>query len=571
MAVTQTPHSQDLRGAPLGALARLRIRRPDAWGVSTLLIAAILALPVLVIFAHVFIPASEVWMHLRATVLADYVLNSLILLIGVGIGVLLIGVPTAWLVSMCDFPGRRVFEWALLLPLAMPAYIIAYTYTGMLDFAGPVQTALRDFTGWGWGDYWFPEVRSIPGAITMLTLVLYPYVYLLSRAAFLEQSVCVLEVSRTLGSGPWLGFRRVALPLARPAIITGLTLALMETLADYGTVEYFGIPTFTTGIFRTWFGLGDPGAAAQLAALMMTFVLVLIVLERYSRRRARFHHTSARYSKLPRYELRGGMAAAAMAACGLPIVLGFLIPSGQLLQWAMATTDMWLRPEFLRLVWNSISLAAIAAVLAVLLSLIMAYGKRLSPSGPTNAAVRIASMGYAIPGTVIAVGIMLPFAFIDNSIDSFMRERFDLSTGLILSGTLVALVFAYCVRFMAVSLNTVDAGLAKIKPSMDDAARSLGMSPGRVLRQVHMPIMRGSLLTALLLVFVDVLKELPATLILRPFNFNTLAVRAFELASDERLADSASAALAIVLVGIIPVILISRSISRSRPGHDQTP
>ena len=571
MAVTQTPHSQDLRGAPLGALARLRIRRPDAWGVSTLLIAAILALPVLVIFAHVFIPASEVWMHLRATVLADYVLNSLILLIGVGIGVLLIGVPTAWLVSMCDFPGRRVFEWALLLPLAMPAYIIAYTYTGMLDFAGPVQTALRDFTGWGWGDYWFPEVRSIPGAITMLTLVLYPYVYLLSRAAFLEQSVCVLEVSRTLGSGPWLGFRRVALPLARPAIITGLTLALMETLADYGTVEYFGIPTFTTGIFRTWFGLGDPGAAAQLAALMMTFVLVLIVLERYSRRRARFHHTSARYSKLPRYELRGGMAAAAMAACGLPIVLGFLIPSGQLLQWAMATTDMWLRPEFLRLVWNSISLAAIAAVLAVLLSLIMAYGKRLSPSGPTNAAVRIASMGYAIPGTVIAVGIMLPFAFIDNSIDSFMRERFDLSTGLILSGTLVALVFAYCVRFMAVSLNTVEAGLAKIKPSMDDAARSLGMSPGRVLRQVHMPIMRGSLLTALLLVFVDVLKELPATLILRPFNFNTLAVRAFELASDERLADSASAALAIVLVGIIPVILISRSISRSRPGHDQTP
>ncbi|WP_076755896.1 ABC transporter permease [Ectothiorhodosinus mongolicus] len=549
----------------------MRIRRPDAWGVSTLLIAAILALPVLVIFAHVFIPASEVWMHLRATVLADYVLNSLILLIGVGIGVLLIGVPTAWLVSMCDFPGRRVFEWALLLPLAMPAYIIAYTYTGMLDFAGPVQTALRDFTGWGWGDYWFPEVRSIPGAITMLTLVLYPYVYLLSRAAFLEQSVCVLEVSRTLGSGPWLGFRRVALPLARPAIITGLTLALMETLADYGTVEYFGIPTFTTGIFRTWFGLGDPGAAAQLAALMMTFVLVLIVLERYSRRRARFHHTSARYSKLPRYELRGGMAAAAMAACGLPIVLGFLIPSGQLLQWAMATTDMWLRPEFLRLVWNSISLAAIAAVLAVLLSLIMAYGKRLSPSGPTNAAVRIASMGYAIPGTVIAVGIMLPFAFIDNSIDSFMRERFDLSTGLILSGTLVALVFAYCVRFMAVSLNTVDAGLAKIKPSMDDAARSLGMSPGRVLRQVHMPIMRGSLLTALLLVFVDVLKELPATLILRPFNFNTLAVRAFELASDERLADSASAALAIVLVGIIPVILISRSISRSRPGHDQTP
>ncbi|AHK80281.1 iron ABC transporter permease [Ectothiorhodospira haloalkaliphila] len=551
-----------------GALSGPRWRRPDAWSIGTLLIAAVLALPILVIFAHVFIPASEVWEHLRQTVLQDYVVNSLILMLGVGVGVLLIGVPTAWLVSMCDFPGRRIFEWALLLPLAMPAYIIAYTYTGMLDFAGPVQTQIRELTGWGYGDYWFPEIRSLSGAIAMLTLVLYPYVYLLSRAAFLEQSICVLEVSRTLGSSPWSGFRRVALPLARPAIITGLTLALMETLADYGTVEYFGIPTFTTGIFRTWFGLGDPGAAAQLAALMMTFVLVLIVLERYSRRRARFHHTSARYSRLPRYRLTGWARIGALVACLLPIVLGFLVPSTQLFQWALKTTHMWMQPQFLGLVWNSVSLAAIAAVLAVFLSLIMAYGKRLGPSRTTNAAVRIASMGYAIPGTVIAVGIMLPFAWIDNTIDSFMREAFGISTGLILSGTLVALVFAYCVRFLAVSLNTVEAGLAKIKPSMDDAARSLGSGPRTVLRRVHMPIMRGSILTALLLVFVDVLKELPATLILRPFNFNTLAVRAFELASDERLADSASAALAIVLVGIIPVILISRTISRSRPGHD---
>ncbi|WP_018233605.1 ABC transporter permease [Thioalkalivibrio thiocyanodenitrificans] len=543
-------------------------RRLDLWTVVTLTVAVILALPVLVVFAHVFIPATEVWLHLRETVLADYVVNSLILMLGVGVGVLLLGVPAAWLVSLCDFPGRRAFEWALLLPLAVPAYIIAYTYTGLLDFAGPVQTQIRAWTGWGWGDYWFPQIRSLPGAIAMLSLVLYPYVYLLSRAAFLEQSVCVLEVSRTLGVGPWGGFRRVALPLARPAVITGLSLALMETLADYGTVEYFGIPTFTTGIFRTWFGLGDPAAAAQLAGVMMTFVLVLIVLERYSRRRARFHHTSSRYSRLPRYRLNGWRRAGAVLVCVLPVALGFVIPALQLGLWAMDTTDVWMHPEFLRLVWNSISLAGIAAVLAVVLALVMAYGKRLRPSLPVNAAVRVAGMGYAIPGTVIAVGVILPFAWIDNTVDGFMREHFNVSTGLILSGSLVAVIFAYCVRFLAVSLQTVEAALTKIKPSMDDAARSLGMGPAMVLRRIHMPIMRGSLLTALLLVFVDVLKELPATLILRPFNFNTLAVRAFELASDERLADSASAALAIVLAGIIPVILLSRTISRSRPGHD---
>ncbi|WP_006786222.1 ABC transporter permease [Thiorhodospira sibirica] len=541
--------------------------RPDSWHIGVILVALILALPVLVVFAHVFLPTTEVWQHLQATVLSDYVRNSLLLMLGVGAGVLLIGVPTAWLVSLCEFPGRRIFEWALLLPLAFPAYIIAYTYTGILDFPGPVQAQLREWFGWGYGDYWFPEIRSLGGAILMLSLVLYPYVYLLSRAAFLEQSVCVLEVSRTLGAGPWGGFRRVALPLARPAIITGLSLALMETLADYGTVQYFGIPTFTTGIFRTWFGLGDPGAAAQLAAILMSFVFILILLERLSRRKARFHHTSSRYSRLPRYQLQGWKRLGAFGVCLLPVLLGFILPSWQLGFWSYLTFERWFHPEFFTLVWNSLSLAAIAAVLAVVLALFMAYAKRLRPGLGVALAVRVAGMGYAIPGTVIAVGVMLPFAFIDNVVDDWMRAQFDISTGLILSGTLVALVFAYCVRFLAVSLNTVEAALTKIKPSMDDAARSLGMSPSQVLYKIHLPIMRGSVLTALLLVFVDVLKELPATLILRPFNFNTLAVRAFELASDERLADSASAALAIVLVGIIPVILLSRTIATSRPGH----
>lgn len=546
-----------------------RLAQLSLWQMVAVTMALVLALPVLVIFAHVFLPAGDVWLHLRETVLGEYVTNSLLLLLGVGIGVLVIGVPVAWLVSVCEFPGRRIFQWALMLPLAMPAYIIAYTYTGMLDFAGPVQTMIRDLTGLGFGEYWFPEIRSLTGAMLMLTLVLYPYVYLLTRAAFLEQSVCVLEVSRTLGSGPYDSFFRVALPLARPAVIAGLTLALMETLADYGTVAYFGIPTFTTGIFRTWYGLADPAAAAQLAAVLLSFVFVLILLERWSRMRARFHHTSSKYSNLPRYRLRGWKAGAAVAACLLPVLLGFLIPAAQLSIWAARTTDHWMNPDFAQLVFNTFYLAAIAAVVAVALALVLAYARRMQGGLITGIAVRVAGLGYAVPGTVIAIGVMIPFAWFDNTLDSLMRDWFGISTGLLLSGTLFALLFAYVVRFLAVSLQTVEAGLGKIKPSMDDAARSLGMRPLGTLTRVHLPIMRGTLLTALLLVFVDVLKELPATLILRPFDFNTLAVRAFELAGDERLAESSSAALAIVLVGLLPVILLSLTIERSRPGQRQ--
>jgi len=542
---------------------------PRPWPAGVIAAAIILALPIFAVCASIFYPAGEVWRHLADTVLGEYVSNSIILVLGVGIGTLFGGVSTAWLCSMCQFPGRRLFEWALLLPMAIPAYIIAYTYTGMLDFTGPVQTALREAFGWSYGDYWFPEIRSLGGAIIMLSLVLYPYVYLLARAAFLEQSVCVLEVSRTLGNSPWRGFYSVALPLARPAVITGLSLALMETLADYGTVKYFGISTFTTGIFRTWFGLGDGHAAAQLSALLMSFVFVLILLERWSRKQARYHHTSGRYRSLPRYQLHGWRMLAALAICLMPLLLGFLLPAGQLLIWAIDTAEFMLNADFLRLIWHSLILAAMAASLALLMGLFMAYGKRLHGTKGVNLAVRVAGMGYAVPGTVIAVGVMIPFAWLDNSIDAWMRDSFNISTGLILSGTVIALLFAYTVRFLAVSLQTVEAGLGKIKPSMDDAARSLGLAPGAALGRLHMPVMKSSLLTALLLVFVDVLKELPATLVLRPFNFNTLAVRAFELASDERLADSSTAALAIVLAGIAPVILLSKSIAKSRPGHDR--
>jgi len=543
-------------------------RRPDPWRAGVITVALLLTLPIATVFGAIFLPVGETWHHLVETVLADYVLNSLGLMLGVAVGVLSIGVTCAWLTANCHYPGRRLFEWALLLPLAIPAYIIAYTYTGMLDYPGPVQSALRAGFGWGYGDYWFPEIRSLGGAIAMLSLVLYPYVYLLARAAFLEQSLHALEAGRILGAGPWARLTRIALPGARPAIIAGLSLALMETLADYGTVQYFGVATFTTGIFRTWYGLDDSGAAAQLAALMMLFVFALILTERWSRRQARYHHAGQRSKPLPRLHLAGWRAALATAACALPLLLGFVLPVAQLTTWAARTLEVTVADPFPQLVVNTLALAASAALLALLLALFMAYGRRLRGGFAVTAAVRVAALGYAIPGTVIAVGVLIPFGWLDNTIDGWARARFDFATGLLLSGTLFALLFTYMVRFLAVSLQTVEAGLERVKPMMDESARTLGLTPGRVLARVHLPMLRGSLLTAILLVFVDVMKELPATLILRPFNFNTLAVRAYELASDERLAEAAGPAIAIVLAGIVPVILLSRSIARSRPAKD---
>lgn len=528
------------------------------------MLVAALALPVVVVLAQFLVPAGDTWRHLADTVLTDYLSNSLLLTAGVGLLSLTFGVSAAWLVAMCDFPGRRWYEWALLLPLAMPAYIIAYTYTGMLDFAGPLQSQLRELTGWGYGDYWFPQVRSLSGATILLALVLYPYVYMLVRAAFVNQSLCVLEVSRSLGHGPWRTFFRLALPLARPAIIGGVSLAMMEALADYGTVQYFGIATFTTGIFRTWYGLGDLPAAAQLAAVLMIFVLVLITLERLSRRQARFHHTSQRLQALRRIPLTGWRGLGAILVCLLLVAGGFLIPAGQLIVWAIDTAPRMLDQRFIELIGNTLYLAAVTALIALLLALILGYAQRLQRNRWVETAVRVASMGYAVPGMVIAVGVMIPFAWFDRTLDEWMRQHWQISTGLLLSGTLIALVFAYLVRFLAVSLNTVEAGLNRLTPSMDEAARSLGLRSGEVLRRVHIPLLRGSLLTAILLVFIDVLKELPATLILRPFNFNTLAVRAFELAGDERLADASSPALAIVIAGLLPVILLSRAITHSR-------
>ncbi len=531
------------------------------------LTALVIMTPILTVVGHLFLPGGDTWRHLASTVLGEYIRNSLLLMAGVAAGAGSIGITTAWLTTMYRFPGRRLFIWALLLPLAFPAYILAYTYTGMLEPAGPVQGWIRATFHVGYGEYWFPEIRSLPGAAVMLSLVLYPYVYLLARASFLEQSVCALEASRSLGCGPWRSFFTVALPLARPAIAVGISLALMETLADFGTVDYFGVSTFTTGIFRTWYGLYDEVAAAQLAALLMLFVLLLLGLERGSRRRARFHHATHRYRALPQHRLRPLAAWLAAIACLLPVLFGFLLPFVQLGFWMLQIRKQALDGDFLALAFNSFFLAGTAALTALVVALVLAYGQRLQPSRWLKGLVRVAGMGYAIPGMVIAIGVLIPFGWVDNALDGWMRDHFGIGTGLLFSGTLFILVFAYLVRFLTVSLQTVEAGLGRIRPSMEEAAWSMGESRLGTVRRIHLPLMRGSLLTALLIVLVDVLKELPATLVLRPFNFNTLAVRAYELASDERLVDAAVPALTIVLVGILPVILLSLTIARARPGH----
>ena len=547
----------------------LRARsRIDGWTAFTFFIAALIALPILVVLAYVFVPSHGIWQHLASTVLPGYVTTSLWLMVGVGLGATVIGVGTAWLVTLCDFPGRRVFEWALLLPLAIPAYVIAYTYTGLLDFAGPLQSSLRDLTGWSHGDYWYPNVRSLPGAIVMLTLVLYPYVYLLSRAAFLEQSVCVLEVSRTLGCGPWRCFFAVALPLARPAVVAGVTLVLMETLNDFGTVQYFGVNSFTAGIYRTWMGMGEPAAAAQIAAVLTLFIALLVLLERLSRGRGKVHHTTSKYRQLPRYRLHGGHAALALLANLLPVLLGFLIPAVVLTVWAVETGPRIIDARFFAEMSNSFVLASLAAVLAVVIAMIMAYGLRLRRSRATTYATRIAAMGYGVPGAVIAVGVLIPLSQLDTWINNVTVAQWDVRVGLVLSGTVVAVLFAYMVRFLAVSFNAIEASLGKVTRNMDDAARTLGQRPLGALLRIHLPITKGSLLTAAILVFVDVMKELPATLLLRPFNFDTLAIRAYQLASDERLADAAAPSLAIVLVGIVPVVMLSLAIAKSRPGYE---
>ena len=553
----------------LNQIKKIRRLNWNAWTIFVVAIAFLISAPVIFVLSSIFSDTGEIWSHLASTVLPRYLLNSFILMLGVGCGVSVIGVGAAWLVTMCRFPGSRIFEWAMLLPLATPAYILAYTYTELLEFYGPVQMWLREIFGWtSVSDYWFPQIRSLGGAIALLTLTLYPYVYLLTRVAFLEQSTCTLEASRSLGANPWRSFFTIALPLARPAIMAGFALALMETLNDFGTVQYFGVDTFTTGIYRTWFGMGERVAAAQLAAVLLLFILWLILLELWSRRQAKYYQTTSQQQQLKRFPLDGIRGIATSFACLFPVFLGFLLPAGLLLEMTITESGASFRGRFWDYASHSLTLAGITAVLGVAIALLMAYGVRLNPNWGMGVSTRIAAMGYAIPGSVIAVGILIPIGTIDNAIDGFMRSMFGISTGLLLSGTMTALVFAYLVRFMAVAFGAVESSLVKIKPSLDDASRSLGYGVTKTLIKVHVPMMWGGLLTGAMLTFVDVMKELPATMVIRPFNFDTLAIRVYNLAADERLSEAAGPALAIVLVGIIPVIILSLKIAKSRQYQD---
>ena len=535
--------------------------RPRGLVGTSAVIALVVAMPVLsVLFLALRPEVQGVTAHIAGTLLADYARNSALLAFGVGIGTMLLGTGAAWLVAMHRFPGSRHLEWALLLPLAMPTYVVAYVYADRLQYAGPVQSALRRAFGWERGDYWFPDLHSPAGAMILFSLVFYPYVYLLARAAFLERAAGMTEAARSLGLSPLRAFFRVALPLARPAIAGGVALAVMETLAEFGAVSYLGVPTFTTGIYRAWYSFGNPVAAAQLSSLLLGFVVLALASERLSRGRARFHDTTSRRREPPR--LTGARAWWAWIGCLVPLGGGFLVPAGLLLDMAIREGDVQFGTKYLALAQNSLMLAIGASLIATGIALLLGYAQRLHPGSFMRAVHRIASLGYATPGTVIAVGALIPLTAADNALDAWLRAQFGISSGLLLTGGVAALLFAYLVRFLTVALNSVEAGLARIRPAMDEAARSLGCGRFAVLRRVHVPMLRGGLFSAILLVFVDVMKELPVTIVLRPFNFETLATQVFILAADERLAEAATPALAIVAVGLLPVLLLSRAVYR---------
>ena len=463
---------------------------------------------------------------------------------------------------MTRFPGVRLFEIALVLPLAFPSYVLAYAYTYILDHPGIVQSTLRDVMGWGPRDYWFPEVRSLGGAAFMLVLVLYPYVYLLARASFLQQSGTTFLAARALGSSAWSAFFRVSLPLARPAIAGGVLLAVMETIADFGTVAYFGVQTFATGIYTSWFTLADRGGAAQLALCLLSFALLLAMLERIQRGRAKYSDAARGGQEKMQLQLHGAHAFAAFALCSIPVLLGGVLPVVVLFNMGLGSEQDFLSSRYLAFIQNSLTFAGIAAVVTVCAAVTVGFFQRMQPGRFSSATAYTARLGYAVPGGVVAVGLLVPFAAFDNMLDAWMRSTFDISTGLLVTGSIWLLIIAYLVRFSAAALGAYEGGQALVHANMDAASRSLGQTPWGTLRRVHLPILTPSLLTALLIVFVDVMKELPATLIMRPFNYDTLAVQAYRLASDERLEGAAVPSLVIVAIGLLPVILICRQVGR---------
>ncbi|MCG8604919.1 iron ABC transporter permease [bacterium] len=533
----------------------------NGWSVTTCLVVLGVSTPILFVLASLFQASSDVWRHVVNTLLPAYIANSVLLVLGTGALTFLLGVSTAWLLTVYRFPGHRIFEWALILPLAIPTYIVAYTYAGMLDYTGPLQSILRGALGANAG--LSVDIMSLPGVILVVSIVLYPYVYVITRASFMQQSSSVFEAAQILGRTRAQMFFQIALPLARPAIVAGLLLVAMETLNDYGAAKYYGVSTFTTGIFRAWFSMGDSDAAIRLCAGLMVFVLLLITLERLQRGKAKFENAASHYRPIRKQALSGWNAKTASLVCFLPLALGFLFPVAQLVFWSYQTGSSVLNHEFMTLLLNSFVMAAAAALLTVLVALVIVYSVRLHQSSIMQHLSKIAILGYSIPGAVIAIGVMLPFARIDAFLSS-ISAQLDGARGLFLSGTLFMVLFAYLVRFLALALNPLESGFEKSCSRLDEASRSLGTSPLRTLFTINLPLIKSALLAAVILVFVDVLKELPLTLILRPFNFDTLATRAFELASDEMVAESANAALVIIAVGILPVVVVNKLLTRGK-------
>ncbi len=575
----------DVSRTPKGVLAPVRLQRwpgagvarvaawwgrqpaSPAWTLLVAALAAVLALPLLTIVSLSLSASDNVWPHLMRTVLPTTLADTAVLLLGVAALTLAFGTLTAWLVSMCRFPGRALLDRLLVLPLAMPTYIVAYAYVELLDFSGPVQRGLRAAFGWSSvRDYWFPDVRSMGGAVLVLSAVLYPYVYLSARASFVQQSVCVLEVARTLGRSATGTFWSVALPLARPALAAGVTLALMECLNDLGAVQYLGVQTLSLSIYTTWLQRSSLGGAAQIALVALMFMLALMLAERFARGHGRTHHTTGRYRSIPFTDLEGWRGVAAAAVCALPVVVGFVAPFALIFVQAFAHLSDAFEAGFWRAVRNSIGVAAIAAVVTVLLGLGLAYARRVAPNAFVRIAVRAAGLGYALPGTVLALGLLIPLAALDNRVDALLRSSLGISSGLLLSGSLFVIVLAYAIRFLAVSLAALEAGFERLSPNLDAAARTLGETALSALWRVHMPLLVPALGAAALLVFVDAMKELPATLLLRPFNFETLATHVYSYAALEQFEQATLGALTIVAIGLVPVLLLHRAVAGGRAG-----
>ena len=552
------------------ALARAWFaQRPQSitWLVAITAILLLMALPIITTLWLAFSPKENIWPHLLRTVLPSSLLQTLILLVGAGTLTLVTGTGAAWLITMYRFPGRGLADRLLVIPLAMPTYIVAYCYVELLDFSGPIQSALRALFGWHSArDYWFPEIRSIYGAIFVMASVLYPYVYLTARASFVQQSVCALEVARTLGRTPLATLWAVALPLARPALAAGLALVLMECLNDLGAVQYLGVQTLSQSIYSTWLQRSNLGGAAQIATVMMVLIVFMFTLERWARDGAKVHHTTGRYRSIPFQDLTGWRGIMAGIIVTLPFVIGFLLPFLQLVRNAVLYADAGLESGFFTAASNSLILAAISAGVAVVLALVIGYARRIDPNPFTNFVARASGLGYAVPGTVLALGLLIPLAAFDNAIDAFFRATFGISTGLIISGSILALVIAYAVRFLAVALGSIESGLERISPNLDAAARALGETSFSALRRVHLPLLLPALGAAGLLVFVDSMKELPATLLLRPFNFETLATHIYSFAALEQFEEAAFGSLAIVFSGLIPVLLLHKAVAGGRAG-----